>query len=92
MLCSQPAARHQLHGLGPGQWYSLQQGGVQAVCQALLYTGGRNKLSPGLQVWDRFGYVWCFQVEEDGAAFLNVMTNGGVGDVDIYVRRNEYPT
>ena len=25
-------------------------------------------------------------------SFLNVMVNGGTGDADIYVRRDEYPT
>ena len=32
------------------------------------------------------------QVVESGVSFLNVMANGGSGDVDLYVRKDEYPT
>jgi len=35
--------------------------------------------------------LYTIQVES-GASFLNVMCNGGNGDVDIYVRFNDYPT
>ena len=33
-----------------------------------------------------------FQVAGDGEGYLNIMANGGVGDIDIYVRFDEYPT
>ena len=33
-----------------------------------------------------------FKVAEAGEGYLNIMANGGVGDVDIYVRFDEYPT
>ena len=36
--------------------------------------------------------VIVFQVAEAGEGYLNIMANGGVGDVDIYVRFDEYPT
>jgi len=36
--------------------------------------------------------LYSIEVAETGVIFLNVMTNGGSGDVDIYVRRDEYPT
>ena len=32
------------------------------------------------------------QITESGVSFLNVMTNGGQGDVDIYIKRDDYPT
>ena len=38
-----------------------------------------------------FNVIW-FQVAEAGEGYLNIMANGGVGDVDIYVRFDEYPT
>ena len=38
-----------------------------------------------------FNAIW-FQVAEAGEGYLNIMANGGVGDVDIYVRFDEYPT
>ena len=38
-----------------------------------------------------FNVIW-FQVAEAGGGYLNIMANGGVGDVDIYVRFDEYPT
>ena len=36
--------------------------------------------------------VIAFKVAEAGEGYLNIMANGGVGDVDIYVRFDEYPT
>ena len=33
-----------------------------------------------------------FAITESGVSFLNVMTNGGHGDVDIYLKRDDYPT
>ena len=36
--------------------------------------------------------AWWFQVDGDGEGYLNIMANGGVGDVDVYVRFDEYPT
>ena len=36
--------------------------------------------------------AWWFQVAGDGEGYLNIMANGGVGDVDVYVRFDEYPT
>ena len=38
-----------------------------------------------------FNVIW-FKVAEAGEGYLNIMANGGVGDVDIYVRFDEYPT
>jgi len=35
--------------------------------------------------------LFSIQVDRD-QAFLNVMCNGGVGDVDIYIKFNDYPT
>jgi len=36
--------------------------------------------------------LYSVEVTETDARFLNVMTNGGRGDVDIYVRFDNYPT
>lgn len=36
--------------------------------------------------------LYSVQVAEAGEGYLNIMANGGVGDVDIYVRFDEYPT
>ena len=54
----------------------------------------------GFTVFRLFSFVTChlafnviwFQVAEAGEGYLNIMANGGVGDVDIYVRFDEYPT
>jgi len=36
--------------------------------------------------------LYSLEILESGASFINVMTNGGSGDVDMYVRKDEYPT
>ena len=36
--------------------------------------------------------VYCIIQVGAGASFLNVMANGGAGDVDIYLKYEEYPT
>lgn len=36
--------------------------------------------------------LYSIEIVESGASFLNVMANGGSGDVDLYVRKDEYPT
>jgi len=47
--------------------------------------------------YSRAGYrgtarLYSVQVPEAGAGYLNIMANGGQGDVDLYVRYAEYPT
>ena len=35
---------------------------------------------------------FLLQITESQLLFLNIMTNGGSGDVDIYVKRDDFPT
>ena len=46
----------------------------------------------GKKCWSRDLDINIFQITESGVSFLNVMTNGGQGDVDIYIKRDDYPT
>ena len=46
----------------------------------------------GKKIWSRDLDINIFQITESGVSFLNVMTNGGQGDVDIYIKRDDYPT
>ena len=46
----------------------------------------------GKKFWSRDLDINIFQITESGVSFLNVMTNGGQGDVDIYIKRDDYPT
>ena len=46
----------------------------------------------GKKIWSRDLDIKIFQITESGVSFLNVMTNGGQGDVDIYIKRDDYPT
>lgn len=46
----------------------------------------------GKNFWSRDLDINIFQITESGVSFLNVMTNGGQGDVDIYIKRDDYPT
>ena len=46
----------------------------------------------GKKFWSRDLDIKIFQITESGVSFLNVMTNGGQGDVDIYIKRDDYPT
>ena len=46
----------------------------------------------GKKFWSRDLDINIVQITESGVSFLNVMTNGGQGDVDIYIKRDDYPT
>merc|ERR1711997_102787 len=62
-------------------------------------SGGRFNSEPIINgiPYGKSGYagsatLYDIEITESGVSFLNVMTNGGQGDVDIYIKRDDYPT
>jgi len=51
-----------------------------------------NGIPYGKSGYARSATLYDIEITETGVSFLNIMTNGGGGDVDIYVKRDDYPT
>ena len=51
-----------------------------------------NGIPYGKSGYARSATLYDIEIKEQGVTFLNIMTNGGSGDVDIYVKRDDYPT
>jgi len=51
-----------------------------------------NGIPYGKSGYARSATLFEIEITETGVNFLNIMTNGGSGDVDIYVKRDDYPT
>jgi len=51
-----------------------------------------NGIPYGKSGYARSATLFDIEISETGVNFLNIMTNGGSGDVDIYVKRDDYPT
>ena len=74
--------------------YSLVEAGVKYISIVLF----RLELQLNKFLLYCLGWSWskrkvyCIIQVGAGASFLNVMANGGAGDVDIYLKYEEYPT
>jgi len=51
-----------------------------------------NGIPYGKSGYKQSATLYDIEITEQGVTFLNIMTNGGNGDVDIYVKRDDYPT
>lgn len=51
-----------------------------------------NGIPYGKSGYARSATLYDIEITESQLLFLNIMTNGGSGDVDIYVKRDDFPT
>jgi len=80
----------QEHTLGGPSWdFERAMGRASGRFQADVLVNGIPYSKSGYRGSAR---LYSIEIVESGVTFMNVMTNGGSGDVDIYVRRDEYPT